>query len=84
MDSIEGTIINQALVELVISTPDSTTSDAIAELCEQMCRAIIRHGVQKEEVTNRWVKQGIPPLLLARRPFFSQVREQQFMGDLGL
>lgn len=84
MDSIEGQIINQVLVELVISTSDSTYNDAIAQLCEQMCRAIIRHGVEKEEVTKRWTEQGIPPLLLARRPFFTQVREQQFMGDLGL
>jgi len=84
MDSTEGLIINQVLVELVISTPDSTTNDTIAQLCEQMCRAIIRHGVKKDEVTKRWTQQGIPPLLLARRPFFSQLREQQFMGDLGL
>lgn len=84
MDSIEGQIVNQALVELVIGTVDSTKNDMIAQLCEQMCRAIVHHGMSRDEVAKRWSEQGIPPLLLARRPYFNKVREQHFMGDLGL
>lgn len=84
MDSTEGALINQALIELVISSVGHTKSDAVASLCEQMCRSIVRHGKTLEQVVQRWAEQGVPPLLLARRPYFNTVREKHFMADLGL
>ena len=84
MDSIEGQIINQALVELVICSAGSGNNDALAELCAQMCRGIMRHGKPMSEVVQRWQQQGIPPLLLARSEFFHHVRDHHFAVDLGL